>query len=98
MLDVFTRFLTFEVISTHPVVPWAIGTTFLLLILSSILSITSLNIGRFAKTMWGLLIILLPIIGLFIYSLRCLCRSDWSILKPFFPKNAPAVKAFTDRH
>ncbi len=98
MLDVIIRFLTFEVISTHPLIPWALATTWLILLISAFLSIASLDGSRFAKTMWGLLVVLLPIIGLFIYALRCLIQADWSILKPFLPQSRPNAKTLSKGH
>jgi hypothetical protein len=93
MLQVAIRFLTFDVISEHPVVYWGLAVVWLILLLAAVSSLRSLEISFGAKTAWMLLILLVPLVGLGIYALRCLFLGDWSFLKPFFapPKTAKKI-------
>jgi hypothetical protein len=87
MLDVIIRFMTFDVVSTHPLIYWAIAGVWVLLLVASFLSLNSLEIESAAKILWGLLILLLPLVGIFFYALRCLVKGDWTFLKPLVPQN-----------
>lgn len=87
MLDVVIRFLTFDVVSTHPLIYWVIAGVWVLLLVASFLSLGSLEIESVAKISWGLLILLLPLVGLFFYALRCLIKGDWAFLKPLIPQS-----------
>lgn len=87
MLDVITRFLTFDVVSTHPLIYWAIAGVWALLLAASFMSLSSLEVGLPAKISWGAFIFLFPLFGLFLYALRCLIKGDWSFLKPLIPQS-----------
>ncbi len=93
MLQVVIRFLTFDVVSTHPAVYWGLAGVWLILIVAAISSLRSLEIPTGAKVAWFLLILCVPLFGLGIYALRCLLKGDWSFLKPFFapPKTARKI-------
>lgn len=82
MLQVVIRFFTLDVITEHPVVYIGLGVVWVALLLSSLLSILSYRISGLAKTLWFLLVLLLPILGLALYALRCLFVADWYFLKP----------------
>ena len=93
MIQVLIRFLTFNVVSDHPAVYWALAVVWLLLLLAAFSSIRSLPVSFGAKVGWFLVIILLPLVGLAAYAFRCLIRGNWSFLKPVFspPKSARKI-------
>lgn len=94
MLQVVIRFLTFEVVSEHPAVYWGLAAVWLILLVSAVLSIRSLDISAGAKVAWMLLIFFIPLLGLGIYALRCFFRGNWSFLKPLLerPKHKSTKK------
>lgn len=90
----------------HPFVYWGLAAVYVLLLVSAFMSLQSLSIPLWAKWLWFVIIIALPILGLALYVLRCLIKADWYAIKPLFqarkmdqqissPKKAghPAVKA-----
>ena len=81
MIQVLTRFLTFNVVSEHPMVYWGMGAVWIFLLISAMMSLRALSITTFAKVSWFGLIFLIPIIGLAIYCANCLVKGDWSFLK-----------------
>jgi len=93
MLQILTRFLTLNVMSEHPAVYWGLAAVWAILVMASISSLRTLPISKGAKVTWFALILLLPLLGLGIYALRCLFLGDWSFFKPFFvpPKTAQKI-------
>lgn len=92
MQDTIVRFLTFQVVTVHPIAYWGLGIVWLLLLMAAFTSVRSLAIGTFAKVLWFFFILLAPLIGLTFYTLRCLFLGDWSFLKPFLTKPKSANK------
>ncbi|MBX3742201.1 MAG: hypothetical protein KF712_14505 [Akkermansiaceae bacterium] len=68
----------------HPMIYWGIAVVWLLLLISAVTSIRTLEIPVAVKVVWLLLILLLPVAGLALYALRCLFKSDWQALAPLF--------------
>lgn len=95
MLQIVIRFLTFEVINVHPAVYWGLLSIWVMLLIAAASSLRGLEISSRAKTGWILLILLIPVFGMGIYTLRCLVKNDWSFLKPFFapPRTAKKIAA-----
>jgi len=87
MAEVVIRFLTFEVVTVHPMIYLGLAAVWLVLLITALMSVLSLRVGLLAKSLWMLLILTVPVIGLACYALRCLFRGDWSMLKPLMPQN-----------
>ena len=97
MVEVVVRFLNRDVMNFHPAIPWGIVGVWILLLVSFVSSIRSqekMTLG--AKWTWFLLVFLLPILGLFLYSVRCLFKGDWSFLKPLMQSKSQAVRSVTN--
>jgi hypothetical protein len=83
MLQIVTRFLTFDVLSTHPAVYWGLALVWIILLVAAFASVRSLEIHVAGKVVWIVVILFVPILGLACYAFRCLVRGEWSFLKPF---------------
>lgn len=94
MIAVFIRFLTLNVVSTHPAVLWGLGFVWVVLLVASISSLRVQDLSTAKKVAWFLLILLVPIAGLAVYCLFCLARGNWSFLKTLLaqPRVIKAVK------
>jgi hypothetical protein len=82
MITVILRFLALNAVNTHPASYWALGFVWLILLVATFSSIRSLRIPIKAKISWVLFVLLVPVLGLFCYALRCLLQGDWSFLRP----------------
>jgi hypothetical protein len=93
MQDVVLRFLTFQVVSIHPAIYVGLGGVWLMLLLTAFGSVRSERFGTVARTLWLLFIVLVPLVGLGLYAVRCLICGNWSFLKPILasPKTARTI-------
>jgi len=82
MSEVIIRFLTLEAITVHPMVYAGLGAVWLIVLVATFLSIFSQPISGGWKVLWLVVVLILPILGVACYALRCLVRGDWSFLKP----------------
>ena len=81
MRTVIMRLLTLRAENVTPEVLMALGFIYLgavALCLSSVFRSTSSSVSRLA---WMMLVIFLPVIGIFLYCFRCLILADYSALK-----------------
>lgn len=92
MSEVVTRFLSFDVVTTHPLVYWALGGVWLFLVLASFLSLANLPLSLSGRVLWGTVIVFVPLVGLLLYSFLCLFRNDWSFLRPLIPQKMAVGK------
>ena len=92
MLQVFLRFLTFNVVSEHWAVYYGLLAVWIILVVAALFSLRSLEIPTGAKVAWLLVILFVPLFGLGFYSLRCLILGDWSFLKPVLAPPRTAKK------
>lgn len=92
MLTIVVRFLTFNVISTHPAVYWGLALVWLILLVASLSSLRSLEIPFGFKFAWFSFILCIPIIGLAVYASRCLLKGNWSFFNPIFASSKTAKK------
>lgn len=106
MRSIVTNFIQFNILNMNPMVYWGLAVVWLMLLLSAFMSLRSLSTPFWAKFLWFIIIVALPIMGLALYALRCLFKADWYYITPLFqtrkmdqqisaPKkgNHPAAKA-----
>jgi hypothetical protein len=84
MRGIVIHFLQQEILNLHPMIYWGLAMVWLLLLISAVISVRTLEIPTAAKVFWLLLIFLVPVAGLALYALRCLLRSNWQVLAPLF--------------
>lgn len=84
MSGIVINFLRMEVLNMHPAIYLGIAGAWVLLLFSAFMSLRSLSINTWAKVLWLLIIIALPVLGLFLYALRCLCMSNWGVIAFMF--------------
>lgn len=82
MQEIVTRMLALDAQAYHPLFPVIIGSVWLILLIATFSSLKSLKISIMAKIIWFTIVLALPIVGLALYCLWCILRSDWSFLKP----------------
>ncbi len=71
---------------------WALGAVWLILLIAAFDSLRRIKVRSGAKFAWAVLILLIPIIGLGLYSLRCFIKSDWTFIRPYFTSVKMAKK------
>ncbi len=81
MRETIVRFFLIQPLNEHPLVYWGILTVWLIMIGNCIASLRAQPMSLAAKWTWFLLIVLIPIIGMFFYLLLCLIKADYSFLK-----------------
>ncbi len=84
MRGIVINFLNLEVLNLHPAVYCGFAAIWLLLLISAVISVRTLEIPIAAKLVWLLLIFVVPIAGIGLYALRCLLKADWKALAPLF--------------
>jgi hypothetical protein len=82
MIQTVIRFLSFNVMSTHPGVYWGLLLVWIILLVAAFSSVRSREMRASAKVVWMVIIFLVPLAGLACYAFWCLLRGDWSFLKP----------------
>jgi hypothetical protein len=81
MRETLFRFFTLEPMNANPMILWIMAGIWVLLVVNCITSLRHLTIGVGARWAWLLIIVLLPIVGMTLYLLRCIFRADYSFLK-----------------
>ena len=81
MKDAILRFLAINPLNDHPMIYWGMIVVWLVLVANCFFSIRSLRISLAARWMWFLLVLCVPVIGMFIYLGSCLLTADYSFLK-----------------
>jgi hypothetical protein len=84
MRSIVTNFIQFNIQSMHDAVYWGVAAVWVMLLVSAFMSLRSLSIPFWAKFLWLIIIVTLPIIGLAIYTLFCLIKADWNFITPIF--------------
>ena len=75
------RFATLNAQNVIPYVYVAISVVWLVMLATAVTSLRQQQISRGAKVVWLLLIVLLPVLGLGLYCLRCLIRAEYPLLQ-----------------
>jgi hypothetical protein len=81
MRTVLQRFLTFNAENVVPEIYWALGLVYVILLAVAISSLVKSQIS--GKLAWLLLLLFVPIFGMYIYTLWALARADYSFLARF---------------
>lgn len=84
MVDLLKRWLTFDAQNIIPEVWQALAVLWVALLIFSFTSVATLEISAAGKFFWLLIIICLPLLGLFLYCIRCLVRADYHQLEFLF--------------
>jgi uncharacterized membrane protein len=84
MRGIVIHFLKQDILNLHPMIYWGLAAIWLLLLISAVVSVRSLEISTAAKAVWLLLILFVPVAGLALYAFRCLLKSNWEALAPLF--------------
>lgn len=77
----FKRLLSMEAVTVIPEVYWGLLVVFIIFLLVSAASVISQPFGAGMKALWLAVLLLLPLLGLWIYSLRCIIFADYSFLR-----------------
>lgn len=94
MRGIITRFFTMDVLNIHPAVYWGLALIWVILLVAAISSLRSLRESGKVKVFWLAIILLIPIVGMAIYCIRCLVKADWSGLKPFLLPQNRGIRSF----
>ena len=76
-----SRLFSLEAVTIIPEVYWGLLAVFVVLLVASISSVMGQSIGGGAKVAWMAVLLLLPLLGLWIYALRCVVFADYSFLR-----------------
>lgn len=79
-MQAFKSFLFLHIITVSDAIFFVLAGVWFVLVVLGLWSVFSSPKTPFARVAWSLLIILVPIIGLFFYSAVCLFSADWGIL------------------
>lgn len=81
MFEVVLRLFTLQAISVHPMIYWGMGVVWVAMLLATWSSIKGLPVSAGRRWFWLLLVVLVPIVGLFLYLMRCLVTADYGFMK-----------------
>lgn len=85
MLTTLIKFLLFAPDNVSKEVYWALGAIYLSFLIATILSIKKTTPNLAFRLAWILLVTIIPVVGIFIYCIRCLISADFNFLKQFSP-------------
>ena len=81
MRTVIQRFLSFQAENVAPEIYWALGFVYCLLVAVCLASVSRSGIG--GKLAWAMLILFIPFLGMYAYTVYTLARADYAFLKRF---------------
>ena len=82
MTEFVLNFLRLHVHNATMPVHVALGLIWLMLLAAGLWSVQSQSRGLLWKFLWSAALIVLPWLGMFLYSLQCVFISDFAFLKP----------------
>lgn len=93
MKEIFFRFVTIHPMNDHPILGWALGIIWLVMVANCVASIRQQPIEIRLRLVWTLIIVLVPIFGMAAYLGYCLLKADYSFLKFILgpPKHSQAA-------
>jgi len=83
MIQAIINFCTFNALNTPREVYFGLAMAWLLLLGAGIASVISRKGQLWLKLVWMLVLVGLPVVGLFVYCLVCVLTADYSFLKLF---------------
>src|SRR5262249_10192799 len=88
------NFLTLKALNVIPAIYWMLAAIYVAFVLTTLWSIFSAGVkSSFGRGFWTLVILVLPIVGMFAYALRCLVLTDIRSLRQFgISKAKPASR------
>jgi hypothetical protein len=81
MHDVIVRFLTLDALNVIPEIYIALVLVWIGIVTVTFLSIGSQRLPLWAKLFWIIVTVMVPIGGVFLYTIFCLLRADYSYLQ-----------------
>lgn len=81
MTDVLIRFFGIKPLNDHPMIYAGMLVVWLTLVINCLFSIQSLRVTLFMRWLWFALVVLVPILGMLVYLVRCLLVADYSFIK-----------------
>jgi|APTNR8051073442_1049403.scaffolds.fasta_scaffold04687_5 hypothetical protein len=85
MRETIIRFFLLEPINEHPLIFWGMVVVWLMLLGACMMSLRQqFGLSVSGRWVWFLVILLLPVVGMALYLLRCIVMADYSFLKFLF--------------
>lgn len=81
MRTVLQRFVAFNAENTAPEIYLALGLVYLILLAVSISSLVKSSMSH--KWLWFLVMLAMPVLGMYVYALTALVRADYTFLARF---------------
>lgn len=81
MKEILVRFVTIHPMNDHPILGWALGIIWLVMVANCVASIRQQPIEIKSRLVWMLIVVLVPIFGMAAYLGYCLLKADYSFLK-----------------
>lgn len=83
MRSVITKFLTFKAENVIPEIYIAVALVYLGMLFACMLSVQKTQKSTWSKLVWIAVCTFIPVVGMFIYSARCMLSADFKFLKEF---------------
>lgn len=81
MKEIFFRFITIHPLNDHPILGWALGFIWLVMVGNCVASIRQQPMEIRARLIWMLVVAFVPIFGMLAYLGYCLLKADYAFLK-----------------
>ena len=80
-MSVVRNFISLKIITLAEANLWMLLIVWVFLVTAGLWSVFSRPLSIVKKISWGIVIICLPIIGLLLYSLQCICSAEWEVAR-----------------
>lgn len=94
MRETIIRFFTIQPLNEHPLIYWGLLVAWLILLGATMASIRVQPISLTMRWVWLVLVVLVPVVGMYLYLIRCLICADYSFMKFVFGPPAKAKEKF----
>ena len=97
MKEIFFRFITIHPLNDHPILGWALGFIWLVMVGNCVASIRQQPMEIRTRLIWMLVVTFVPIFGVLAYLGYCLLKADYGFIKFVLgpPKHIKAAKTTT---
>ena len=92
MLQTVVNWLTFDIQNLIVEVWWCVAALWLALLLIAVFDVVASSLRIWEKTIWLVLIVLLPFAGLAAYCIACLLRAEYYMIDFLFKKRPAQEK------